>query len=130
MSNEIFETGDVVTCAFFGDEEFVLEKSDLVKYPLQIAFLDKDGVERLSSFTQDGKSFIYHTFPVLKLVRKKSKEREWIQVFRVTSKNKSFYLGKNEFRSYEDAFDWIRMINGIPSWEYQIKKFYKIKEQL
>ena len=46
MSNEIFEAGDVVTCAFFGDEEFVLEESDLDKYPLQIAFLDKDGVER------------------------------------------------------------------------------------
>ena len=127
MSNEIFEAGDVVTCAFFRDEEFVLEESDLDKYPLQIAFLDKDGVERLSSFTQDGKSFIYHTFPVLKLVRKKTKKRNVIEFFKVNSENESFFLNNNEFDSYDDALDWIKG-NGVNGWVYSIDKFYKIND--
>ena len=132
MSNEIFEPGDVVTCAFFRDGEFVLEETNKnygydEKYPITVRFLTDNGVNRDEVFTRDGFSHVYHTAPVLKLVRKKSKEREWIQVFRVTSKNESFYLGKNDFESYDEAFFWIKG-NGIPSWEYQVEKFYKVKE--
>ena len=121
MSNEVFETGDVVTCAFFVDREFVLEKGDITMFPIRISF-DND----YRYFTINGKSNVSDTAPVLKLVRKKQKEREWIQVFRVACKNESFQLIK-EFDSYDDAFCWIRK-SGITSWEYQIEKFYKVKE--
>lgn len=124
MSEVIFEAGDIVTCAFFGDREFVLIGGVNSDYPCKI---ESEG--EYWSFTLDGKYHISHTSPVLKLVRKKQKEREWIQVFRVTCKNKSFHLGKNEFDSHGDALSWIRK-SGIPSWEYQIEKFYKVKEQL
>ena len=127
MSEVIFEAGDVVTCACVRDEEFVLEESDLDKYPLQIAFFDKDGVERLSSFTQDGKYSIHHTEPVLKLVRKKIKKRTVIEFFKVNSENESFLLENNEFGSYDDAFDWIKR-NGVNGWVYSVDKLYKIKE--
>ena len=132
MSNVIFEAGDVVTCAFYGDEEFVLEEIEKgfgydEKYPIMVRFLTAKGDSCGEFFTREGLSHVNHTSPVLKLVRKKQKEREWIQVFRVTSKNESFYLGKNDFESYDEAFFWIKG-NGIPSWEYQIEKFYKVKE--
>ena len=127
MSEVIFEAGDVVTCAFFGDKEFVLKESNLGKYPIQITFLNDDGVERMNSFTQDGKFSIYHTFPVLKLVRKKIKKRIVIEFFKVNSENESFLLQNNEFGSYDDAFDWIKR-NGINGWLYSINKFYKIKD--
>lgn len=127
MSEVIFEAGDVVTCAFFGDKEFVLKESNLGKYPIQITFLDDDGVERLNSFTQDGKSSIYHTFPVLKLVRKKIKKRIIVELFKVNSENESFFLKNNEFGSYDDAFDWIKG-NGVNGWVYSVYKFYKIKD--
>ena len=127
MSEVIFEAGDVVTCAFFGDEEFVLKcNSSADMYPISISYTDKDNLGRVLLFTKDGRSFDYHTSPILKLVRKKSKEREWIQVFRVACENESFQLIK-EFDSYDDAFCWIKK-SGIPSWEYQIEKFYKVKE--
>lgn len=122
MSNEIFEAGDVVTCAFFGDEEFVLIKSEGSMFPVKIC-INNDR----RYFTINGKSNVSDTAPVLKLVRKKSKEREVVQVFRITCDNKSFHLGKNEFDSHDDVLSWIRR-NGIPSWEYQIDKFYKVKE--
>lgn len=121
MNDEIFEAGDVVTCAFFGDREFVLTEVNSSEYPYRI---DVKGVYWI--FTLDGKYHISHTSPVLKLVRKKQKEREWIQVFRVACENESFQLIK-EFDSYDDAFCWIKK-SGIPSWEYQIEKFYKVKE--
>lgn len=122
MSEVIFEAGDVVTCAFFGDEEFVLVKGVGSDYPCRL-----ENESRWLSFTSDGKFNINHTSPVLKLVRKKSKERELVEVFRVACDNKSFHLSKNEFDSYDDAFCWIKK-SGIPSWEYQIEKFYKVKE--
>lgn len=122
MSEVIFEAGDVVTCAFFGDREFVLESnSTSKKYPVGII---TDNTIRY--FTVNGKACADDTHPVLKLVRKKQKEREWIQVFRVACKNESFQLIK-EFDSYDDAFCWIKR-SGIPSWEYQIEKFYRVKE--
>lgn len=122
MSDVIFESGDVVTCAFFGDKEFVLESnSTSKKYPVGIT---TDNAIRY--FTVNGKACDSDTHPVLKLVRKKQKEREWIQVFRVACKNESFQLIK-EFDSYDDAFFWIKR-SGITSWEYQIEKFYKVKE--
>lgn len=121
MSDVIFEPGDVVTCAFFGDKEFVLEECNITMFPVCIS-IDMD----YRYFTINGKSNIGDTSPVLKLVRKKQKEREWIQVFRVACKNESFQLIK-EFDSYDDAFCWIKK-SGIPSWEYQIEKFYKVKE--
>lgn len=49
MINEIFEAGDVVTCAFFGDEEFVLVETEKgfghdEKYPITVRFLiDRGG---------------------------------------------------------------------------------------
>ena len=92
-----------------------------------VRFLTAKGDSCGEFFTREGLSHVNHTSPVLKLVRKKQKEREWIQVFRVTSKNESFYLGKNDFESYDEAFFWIKG-NGIPSWEYQVEKFYKVKE--
>jgi len=125
MSNEIFEAGDVVTCVFFGDKEFVLRESYNSDYPIQIDF-SVNGRDRLHTFMLDGRNYLYHTEPVLKLVRKKSKEREWIQVFRVACKNESFQLIK-EFDSYDDAFYWIKK-SGITSWEYQIERFYKVRE--
>lgn len=121
MSDVIFEAGDVVTCAFFGDKEFVLIKSDISMFPVKISINNDD-----RCFTINGKSNVSDTAPILKLVRKKSKEREWIHVFRVACDNESFQLIK-EFESYEDAFNWIKR-NGIPSWEYQIEKVYKVKE--
>lgn len=122
MSEVIFEAGDVVTCVFFGDKEFVLEiNSTSKKYPVGIITNNA-----IRYFTVNGKAYDSDTHPVLKLVRKKSKEREWIQVFRVACKNESFQLIK-EFDSYDDAFYWIKK-SGIPSWEYQIEKFYKVKE--
>lgn len=127
MSNEIFEAGDVVTCAFFGDREFVLEDYvDDERYPITVRFLNGNGVNCDEIFTREGFSHVKHTSPVLKLVRKKQKEREWIQVFRVNCKNESFQLIK-EFDSHDDAFCWIKK-SGIPSWEYQIEKFYKVTE--
>lgn len=122
MSNVIFEAGDVVTCAFFGDKEFVLKTSLSREYPL--CFYTTDGDRR--SFSENGKFHVTDTHTVLKLVRKKQKECEWIQVFRVACENESFQLIK-EFDSYDDAFYWIKK-SGIPSWEYQIEKFYKVKE--
>lgn len=125
MSDVIFEAGDVVTCAFFGDEDFVLIESNIRDYPIQINFLDKDGKERSNCFTRDGRDYSYHTSPVLKLVRKKSKERELAESFMVKRLSDSFYLNVTD--SYDSALDWIKL-RGIPSWEYQIEKFYKIKE--
>lgn len=122
MSEVVFEAGDVVTCVFYGDEEFVLKESNNSVYPVCIS-MNKDS----RSFTENGKYHLSDTAPVLKLVRKKTKEREFVQVFRVACDNESFYLGKNEFDSYEDVFTWIRR-NGIPSWEYKIEKVYKVKE--
>lgn len=127
MSNVIFEAGDIVTCAFFGDEEFIIEGNYQSRYPLYITRYSEDATKRQISFTQDGKLFSFHTSPVLKLVRKKTKKRTVIELFKVDSENESFFLNNNEFGSYEDAFDWIKK-NGIPSWEYQIEKFYKVKE--
>lgn len=131
MNNEIFEPGDVVTCAFFGDKEFILVETEKgfghdEKYPIEVRFLIDRGDICSESFTREGFSHVNHTSPVLKLVRKKQKEREWIQVFMVACKNESFQLIK-EFDSYDDAFYWIKK-SGIPSWEYQIEKFYKVKE--
>ena len=122
MSDVIFEAGDVVTCALFGDEEFVLGENASREYPLCIHTTDGDR----RSFSYNGKFHATDTSPILKLVRKKSKERECIQVFRVACKNESFQLIK-EFDSYDDAFCWIKR-SGITSWEYQIEKFYKVKE--
>lgn len=124
MNEVIFEAGDVVTCAFFGDEEFVLEKSNksISPYPIHI----KTSTGSYWCFTTDGKYHVSNTAPILKLVRKKSKERELVEIYRVSCDNESFQLIK-EFESYEDAFTWIRR-NGIPSWEYQIEKVYKVKE--
>lgn len=123
MSEVIFEAGDVVTCAFFGDKEFVLE-SNLTskKYPVGIT---TDNAIRY--FTVNGKACAGDTHPVLKLVRKKAKNRNAIGIFKVSSENESFFLENNEFRAYEDAFDWIKK-NGIIGWVYSIDKFYKIKD--
>lgn len=126
MNNVIFEPGDVVTCAFFGDKEFVLKEINNSNYPILIDYVSESGNSRDEFFTREGFSHAHHAAPVLKLVRKKQKEREWIQVFRVACKNESFQLIK-EFDSYDDAFCWIKK-SGIPSWEYQIEKFYKVKE--
>lgn len=122
MSNVIFEAGDVVTCAFFGDEEFVLVKGVDSDYPCQL-----ENESRWLSFTSDGKFHINHTSPVLKLVRKKTKKRTIIESFKIDSENESFFLENNEFGSYDDALDWIKR-NGVNGWVYSIDKFYKIND--
>ena len=122
MSDVIFEAGDVVTCAFFGDREFVLVKGNVSMFPVKISINNDDRY-----FTINGKSNVGDTAPVLKLVSKKQKERELVECFRVACDNKSFHLSKNEFDSHGDALSWIRK-SGIPSWEYQIEKIYRIKE--
>ena len=132
MSNVIFEAGDVVTCAFYGDEEFVLEEIEKgfgydEKYPIMVRFLTAKGDSCGEFFTREGLSHINHTSPVLKLVRKKIKKRNVIGLFRVNSENESFFLNNNEFDSYEDALDWIKG-NGVNGWVYSIDKFYKIKD--
>jgi len=132
MSEVIFEAGDVVTCAFFGDREFVLEETSKnygydEKYPVTVRFLGEDGVSRDEVFTREGFSHVNHTAPVLKLVRKKTKKRTVIELFKIDSENESFFLKNNEFGSYEDAFDWIKR-NGINGWVYSINKLYKIKD--
>lgn len=127
MSEVIFEAGDVVTCAFFGDKEFVLKEIDNSHYPILIDYVSESGNSRDEFFTRDGFSHDCHTSPVLKLVRKKIKKRNVIELFKINSENESFFLNNNEFGSYDDALSWIRK-NGITSWEYQIEKFYKVKE--
>ena len=127
MSEVIFEAGDVVTCAFYGDEEFVLIDSNIRDYSLQINFLNNDGEEISNFFTRDGRYHSYHSAPVLKLVRKKTKKRNVIEFFKVNSENESFFLNNNEFDSYDDALDWIKG-NGVNGWVYSIDKFYKIKD--
>ena len=126
MSEVIFESGDVVTCAFFGDKEFVLREIENSEYPILISYATSGGSRRDEFFTREGLSHLHHSSPVLKLVRKKQKEREWVQVFRVACKNESFQLIK-DFDSYDDAFYWIKR-SGITSWEYQIERFYKVRE--
>lgn len=125
MSDVIFEAGDVVTCAFFGDREFVLESYDCDMYPVCIFFADEDGMCGVTYFTKGGLLFYLHTTPVLKLVRKKIKKRTVIGLFKVNSENESFLLENNEFGSYDDALDWITR-NGVNGWVYSIDKFYKI----
>lgn len=128
MSNEIFEVGDVVTCAFFGDKEFVLEDYvDDERYPITVRFLNGNGVNCDEIFTREGFSNVNHTSPVLKLVRKKTKKRVIIELFKVNSENESFFLNNNEFGSYDDALDWIKS-NGLNGWTYSIDKFYKIND--
>ena len=70
MSNEIFEGGDVVTCAFFGDKEFVLEEIENSDYPILINYTSSEGNRRYELFTIEGLCHRYHSAPVLKLVRK------------------------------------------------------------
>lgn len=118
MSNEIFEAGDVVTCAFFGDEEFVLIKSEGSMFPVKIC-INNDR----RYFTINGKSNVSDTTPVLKLVRKKSKERELVEIYKVARP----FSSDKSFDTYEEALDWIKE-DGITSHEYQIEKIYKIKE--
>lgn len=122
MSEVTFEPGDVVTCAFYGDEEFVLSSEDGGLFPISI---NRGG--KVIAFTLDGMYSTHHTAPVLKLVRKKAKNRNAIGLFKVSSENESFFLENNEFRTYEDAFDWIKK-NGIIGWVYSIDKFYKIND--
>ena len=130
MSNVIFEAGDVVTCAFFGDKEFVLGETEKgfgydEKYPIMVRFLTTKGDSCDEFFTRDGFSHVNHTSPILKLVRKKTKKRVIIELFKVNSENESFFLNNNEFDSYDDALDWIKR-NGVNGWAYSIDKFYKI----
>ena len=123
MSEVTFEVGDIVTCAFFGDREFVLRESNVRDYSLQINFLDKDGEEISNCFTRDGRYHSYHTSPILKLVHKKSKERELVEYFMVKQDN--ICLNVTEY--YISALDWIKL-RGTLGCEYQIEKLYKIKE--
>lgn len=123
MSNVTFEAGDVVTCAFFGDEEFVLKTSLSSEYPL--CFYAPDGCRR--SFSENGKFHVTDIYPILKLVRKKTKKRTVVELFKVNSENESFFLNNNEFGSYDDALDWIKS-NGVNGWVYSIDKFYKIND--
>lgn len=119
MSDVIFEAGDVVTCAFFGDKEFVLESnSTSKKYPVGI-ITDNS----IRYFTINGKSNISDTTPVLKLVRKKQKEREVVEIYRVVG---AFSIDES-FDTYEEAFYWIKG-SWVPPGVYQIEKFYKVKE--
>ena len=127
MSDVIFEAGDVVTCAFFGDREFVLEEIENSEYPILINYASSEGNRRYELFTREGLSHHHHSAPVLKFVRKKTKKRNIIELFKVSSENESFFLENNEFRTYEDAFDWIKK-NGISGWVYSINKYYKIKD--
>lgn len=123
MSDVIFEAGDFVTCAFFGDKMFVLEDYPSEEYP--VCFYDHNGDAR--SFTENGKYYASDAFPVLRLVRKKTKKRNVIELFKVNSENESFFLENNEFGSYDDALDWIKG-NGVNGWVYSIDKFYKIND--
>lgn len=123
MSDVIFEAGDVVTCAFFGDMEFTLEDYPLKGYP--VCFYDHKGDAR--SFTENGKYHANDALPVLKLVRKKIKKRNVIEFFKIDSENESFFLENNHFNSYDDALDWIKG-NGVSGWVYSIDKFYKIND--
>lgn len=127
MSEVIFEAGDVVTCAFFGDKEFVLESNDSDIYPVCIFFTDEGGGSSVTYFTKGGLLARWHKVPVLKLVRKKIKKRVVIELFKVNSENESFFLNNNEFGSYDDALDWIKS-NGLNGWTYFIDKLYKIKD--
>ena len=125
MSEVIFEPGDIVTCAFFGDREFVLESYDCDMYPVCIFFADEDGKSVVTYFTKGGLFFDFHITPVLKLVRKKSKEHELVESFMVKHMGDNFYLNVTD--SYESALAWIKL-RGNPIYEYQIEKFYKVKE--
>lgn len=120
MSDVIFEAGDVVTCAFYGDREFVLKMSNLPDYPVCFLWGEK------YYFTSNGRQNISHTSPVLKLVRKKIKKRNIKEIFRVKSDNGAFLLDK-DFDSYDDALDWIKG-NGVNEWVYSIDKLYKVND--
>lgn len=126
MSNVIFEAGDVVKCAFFGDEEFVLKEIDNSDYPILIDCASESGNRRDELFTRDGFFHVNHTSPALKLVRKKIKKRNIKDIFRVKSDNGTFLLDQ-DFDSYEDALDWIKG-NGLNGWAYSIDKFYKVDD--
>jgi len=73
---QIFQAGDKVTCAFFGDEVFCLTKAPIwLIYPLQI-----ESKNYVYTFTEDGRADALHTHPVLTLVerpKKKVKRTYW-----------------------------------------------------
>lgn len=68
MNEQIFKPGDFVRCAFYGDRIHVLMSGEVSCYPVEIHV---DG--GTCSFTEDGRSELSHTHPVLTLVERPKK---------------------------------------------------------
>lgn len=120
MDKVTFEAGDVVTCVFYGDEEFVLSREDGGSFPINFKRYGRD-----ITFTLDGRYSISHTTPVLKLVRKHKKDNELVTVYTIRVHMIGRY--REEFDTYEKAVEWIKT-NGNSKMDYKIDKIYRIKE--
>lgn len=97
MSDDfIFQAGDKVKCAFFGDEVFVLVDNNIYNtadYPLMLSKVGDQGM-----FTTDGRLHTSHTHPVLTLVerpKKKIKKKYWVASYKNVTRTliASFLVG-------------------------------------
>lgn len=127
MDKVTFEAGDTVTCAFYGNKEFVLEKSNSIDYPLCFSVLVTElfTYTKAYYFTTDGRTNKIHTSPVLKLVRKHIKENELVTVYTIRVHMIGRY--REEFDTYEKAVEWIKT-NGNSKMDYKIDKIFRVKE--
>jgi len=125
-NNFKFKKGDLVTCAFYGDEVFEIKQRISWKYCL---YIEKD--DRPIGFTVYGKYQEEHTHPSIKLVNRPEEYEEvtWHRVYshKKTSDRPNYssalYKSTEDFfkyaSTYPEDFHWVKL---EPVYTHKYKK--------